>query len=77
MLRTLWGRINNNSNGNNGDRDAIYNDQDSYDESVDYSYLQEHCHFLLLSQKEVCFSYLNHLTILISFNNSNILFSKT
>ncbi|EFO22899.1 hypothetical protein LOAG_05585 [Loa loa] len=50
MLRTLWKRMN-----NNDDRNAIYNDQDSYDdeqESIDHSCLQEHCHFLLLSQKE-------------------------
>lgn len=58
MLRTLWGRTNNNntSNDDSDDRNAIYNDHDSYDdeqESIDHSYLQEHCHFLLLSQKEV------------------------
>ncbi|VDM07071.1 unnamed protein product [Wuchereria bancrofti] len=54
MLRTLW-RTNNTSNDDNDDRNVIYNDQDSCDdeqESVDHSHLQEHCHFLLLSQKE-------------------------
>ncbi|KAM3724509.1 Zinc transporter ttm-1 [Dirofilaria immitis] len=51
MLRTLWQRGSNNSL----DRNAICNDQDSYNdeqESIDHSHLQEHCHFLLLSQKE-------------------------
>ncbi|VDK79801.1 unnamed protein product [Litomosoides sigmodontis] len=55
MLRTLWGRTNNTSNDDDDDRNAIYNDQSSCDgeqESVDYSYFQNHCHFLLLSQKE-------------------------
>ncbi|VDN00132.1 unnamed protein product, partial [Onchocerca ochengi] len=56
MLRAIWQRTNkNNTSNDNDDRNAIYNDQDSYDEeqeSVDHSHLQEHCHFLLLSQKE-------------------------
>ncbi|VDN82610.1 unnamed protein product [Brugia pahangi] len=55
MLRSLWRTNNNTSNDDNDDRNVIYNDQDSSDdeqESIDHSHLQEHCHFLLLSQKE-------------------------
>lgn len=58
MLRTLWGRESNHSSNDNDDRNAICNDQDNSDDehaTADHSYPQEHCHFLLLSQKEVYF----------------------
>uniref|UniRef100_A0A915PI40 Uncharacterized protein n=1 Tax=Setaria digitata TaxID=48799 RepID=A0A915PI40_9BILA len=53
MLRTLW-RGTNDTSGNSEDRNAICNDQDGYEDehSIDHSCLEEHCHFLLLSQQE-------------------------
>lgn len=79
MLRALWGTTNNILNDNDDDRNAICNDQSSCDgeqESTDYSYLQEHCHFLLLSQKEVYFLNLISLMFFVLFN-SKLLSLKT